>query len=164
MTISVRPAEPADAEAIGELRLASWRVAYGALIPAEAFAGFDAAGAVTRWRDRLAAGTMRGLVAEAGTQLVAFCTFGACRDDDLPGAAEVYGLYAAPERWSTGVGRQLFATAVAAIDTRPIVLWVLCDNARARRFYEIAGWTPYGAVKDADVLGGVLPEMRYRLG
>jgi len=44
------------------------------------------------------------------------------------------------------------------------VLWVLRENRRARRFYELAGWSADGAAKDAELLGGLtLPEVRYRL-
>jgi hypothetical protein len=47
---------------------------------------------------------------------------------------------------------------------RPVTLWVLEANDRARRFYEIAGFLPDGSRKPADLPGGVrLPELRYRL-
>jgi hypothetical protein len=40
---------------------------------------------------------------------------------------------------------------------------VLEANARARRFYEIAGFRADGSVKDADLYGATLPEVRYIL-
>jgi hypothetical protein len=40
------------------------------------------------------------------------------------------------------------------------VLWVLEANARARQFYEKAGWAPDGASNVLDGLGGVV-EVRY---
>ena len=43
---------------------------------------------------------------------------------------------------------------------RPVVLWVLADNARARRFYERAGFAADGSSKILTGLGGVL-EIRY---
>jgi len=39
---------------------------------------------------------------------------------------------------------------------------VLPDNARARRFYEVAGWTTDGTRRTSEVLGVVVPEVRYR--
>jgi hypothetical protein len=42
------------------------------------------------------------------------------------------------------------------------VLWVLPGNARARRFYEIAGWVADGTERTADVFGVTVPEVRYR--
>ena len=76
----------------------------------------------------------------------------------------MYALYAHPQHWSAGVGRALLGAAVEALDVRPIALWVLAANARARRFYEIAGLRWDGARKPAEMPGGVvLPELRYRL-
>ena len=42
------------------------------------------------------------------------------------------------------------------------MLWVLPANARARRFYEIAGWAADGSERTMEVLGVVVPEVRYR--
>jgi RimJ/RimL family protein N-acetyltransferase len=43
------------------------------------------------------------------------------------------------------------------------VLWVLEDNPRTRRFYELAGWRADGAVKDEEWLGKPVREVRYRI-
>jgi hypothetical protein len=42
------------------------------------------------------------------------------------------------------------------------VLWVLAGNARARRFYEIAGWVADGAERTSEVFGATVSEVRYR--
>ena len=76
---------------------------------------------------------------------------------------EVYALYVTPAWWSTGTGRSLMAAALAALSETGFdraVLWVLAGNARARRFYERAGFTADGAVNVLAGLGGVL-EVRY---
>jgi|SRR5580692_8637683 len=78
--------------------------------------------------------------------------------------AELYALYVRPARWSTGTGRALMDRVIArtsAAGYRDIVLWVLEENARARRFYERAGYSADGATNVLDRLGGVL-EVRYR--
>jgi RimJ/RimL family protein N-acetyltransferase len=51
---------------------------------------------------------------------------------------------------------------VRAAGYASITLWVLEANARARRFYQKAGFTPDGARHELDDLGGVT-EIRYRL-
>jgi RimJ/RimL family protein N-acetyltransferase len=51
---------------------------------------------------------------------------------------------------------------LAAIACAKVTLWVLDSNARARRFYEAAGFRPDGAVKVDDSHGFVLRELRYR--
>jgi hypothetical protein len=51
---------------------------------------------------------------------------------------------------------------LAAAGYRDATLWVLQDNARARRFYSQAGWTADGATKTDDLDGFSLLEVRYR--
>lgn len=75
----------------------------------------------------------------------------------------MYALYVAPAWWSTGAGRALMGSALSALATngyRRAVLWVLADNARARRFYDRAGFGADGGTNILTGLGGVL-ELRY---
>ena len=77
---------------------------------------------------------------------------------------ELYALYVHPAWWSTGTGRALMGrvlAATAAAEYESVVLWVLRDNTRARRFYERAGFTPDGATNVLETLGSV-PEVRYQ--
>ena len=65
----------------------------------------------------------------------------------------------------TGAGRALLQAAqaeLARLGFEETVLWVLPANARARRFYEIAGWVADGTERTAEVLGVTVPEVRYR--
>jgi GNAT superfamily N-acetyltransferase len=163
--MTVRPGTPADAPAVVEIRNAAWRATYGAYLPDGVWDDIDVPAVTARFADRIAAGTVTALVADVDGTVQAYALSGPCRDDDLPEAGEVYALYARPERWSTGLGRALLPAAITALGVRPVVLWVLEVNARARRFYDRAGFRPDGARKPADLLGGVqLPELRYRLG
>ena len=76
---------------------------------------------------------------------------------------ELYALYVAPAHWSTGAGRALTDAALdglRAAGYRRVVLWTLTENARARRFYDKAGFAPDGATNVLAALGGV-EELRY---
>jgi len=76
---------------------------------------------------------------------------------------ELYALYLLPAWWSAGVGRALMTSVLDALRGdryRRVTLWVLADNARARRFYERAGFTLDGGTNVLTGLGGVL-EVRY---
>ena len=76
---------------------------------------------------------------------------------------ELYALYVTPAWWSTGTGRELMGSVLGALRAAgypKAVLWVLADNARARRFYDRAGFAPDGATNVLGGLGGVL-ELRY---
>lgn len=76
---------------------------------------------------------------------------------------ELYAIYVTPDWWSAGAGRALMEAALTALDADGfprVVLWVLADNARARRFYERAGFAPDGATNVLAALGDIL-EVRY---
>jgi GNAT superfamily N-acetyltransferase len=164
MSTTVRAAVPADARPIVDVRMASWRATYGPYLPELVWDEVDPAAVAERLTARLAAGATQALVAEVDGSVRAYVLYGKCRDPDLAAAGEVQALYAHPDYWSTGLGRALLPAAIEALDVRPVVLWVLENNARARRFYEIAGFHADGAQKPADLLAGVqLPEIRYRL-
>jgi len=78
--------------------------------------------------------------------------------------AELYALYVHPAWWSTGTGRALMDHVLARVCMAGyacITLWVLEANARARCFYQRAGFAPDGARHVLDDLGGVI-EIRYR--
>jgi GNAT superfamily N-acetyltransferase len=65
-------------------------------------------------------------------------------------------IYVSPERWGTGVGRALMRAGEARLRTlgyKNVVLWVFKDNPRARRFYELAGWSADGAEQHAELFG-----------
>jgi RimJ/RimL family protein N-acetyltransferase len=65
----------------------------------------------------------------------------------------------------TGAGRALLGEAqaeLARLGFGETVLWVLTGNARARRFYEIAGWVADGSERTGEVFGITVPEVRYR--
>jgi ribosomal protein S18 acetylase RimI-like enzyme len=76
---------------------------------------------------------------------------------------ELYALYVTPAWWSAGAGRALMGSVLSALAAggyRRVVLWVLADNARARRFYERAGFAADGGTNILTGLSGVL-EVRY---
>ncbi len=78
--------------------------------------------------------------------------------------AELYALYVHPAWWSTGTGRALMDRVLASVSAAgysSVMVWVLRDNARARRFYQRAGFAPDGASHPLDGLGGVT-EVRYQ--
>ena len=85
-------------------------------------------------------------------------------DGEDGSVAELYALYVRPAWWSTGTGRALMERVLARTSGAgylSIMLWVLRDNHRARRFYERAGFAPDGATNVLHRLGGVT-ELRYR--
>jgi ribosomal protein S18 acetylase RimI-like enzyme len=163
--VTVRPATVADAPAMGRLHVRAWQAAYRGHMPDDYLDGLRAADRAAGWeralrrtRDRAAV-----LVAEQAGQVTGFANVGPAADPE--GAGELYAINVDPARWGTGAGRALLQAAqaeLARLGFDETVLWVLPANARARRFYEVAGWVADGTERTVEILGVVVPEVRYR--
>ena len=189
--IEIRLGSAADADAIARVRRQSWFAAYEGIIATpvidRATAPRALATASSPYRRTMVA------VGGACPAVVGYASFGPERTVATAGpphpapdgartragprtpashltpagraghVGELYALYVTPAWWSTGTGRALMASALAALEAeryRRVVLWVLADNARARRFYERAGFAADGGTNILTGLGGVL-ELRY---
>lgn len=163
-------ATPADADGLGRVHALTWRAAYRGIVPAAHLAGLTPELRSQWWREELAQPPKPGRVVRvAVTQddgVVGFSASGPARDDDLPPPQpfELYAIYVAPEWWGLGVGARLLDAVVSAsVGQAPgLVLWVLADNTRGRRFYERCGFHPDGTVTTIDIGGARLEELRYR--
>ncbi len=172
--VQIRFGAKADVPAIARVRHESWRAAYAGIIPAETIdrvtgryddkqekAWFEA----RPWRLTLVAEQ------DPPAEVVGYASYGPERFLDRvprtpPGApdsgpdrcAELYALYVAPGWWSTGTGRALMHRVLheARGEGYPrITVWVLERNARARRFYERAGFRLQDRSHVLHELGGV---------
>lgn len=167
----VRLARAGDAEAISRIQIASWRAAYGSIMPAEFLATLDEAERADRWRGRIgpaaAAESPTFVAVDDADAVLGFAHIGPVRDDDVAsvGRGEVYTLYVDPGAWRRGIGTSLLAAADEhwrPTDVRELLLWVFEDNAAARAFYEAQGWAADGT-RRLDDFGSAQPvEIRYR--
>jgi ribosomal protein S18 acetylase RimI-like enzyme len=169
--IVVREASPEDAEGIARVHVASWQIAYDHIFPAEALARLDdtADRRAAFWRREVEAPVPLSstLVAESEGEIVGFVDVRASRDDDAEPerTAELTAIYVDPRTWGVGAGRRLMEEALERLRAsgfKEATLWVLEDNPRARRFYEIAGWRSDGGVKEDEFLDTRVREVRYR--
>ena len=170
--IVVRDAVPEDAEEIARVHVVSWQVAYDQIFPAEALARLDetADRRAAYWRREVEARVPLSstLVAESDDEIVGFVDVRPSRDDDVEPEriAELTAIYVAPRAWGAGAGRLLMAEALARLRRlgfEEATLWVLEDNPKARRFYEIAGWQDDGSVKEDEFLDTRVREVRYQI-
>lgn len=152
------------------MHVASWIETYRGLVPDEMLATLSVARRTTAWerilRDPLKADKTVVYVKEVGR---AFAGFGACgeqRDGNLKARgfdAEIGSLYVLREFQRRGIGRALMNVLANDLGDRGfhgVALWVLRDNAPARRFYEQCSGELVG--EKSDVRGGtVLVEMAY---
>jgi GNAT superfamily N-acetyltransferase len=165
----IRKATAEDARAVAEIHVAGWRWAYKGLVPD----GLLDSLSVERREDMWRGGIARAIpgwalfVADRDGEVLGFAGCGPCGDDDAGElTGEVYAIYLQPDVVGTGVGRTLFAQAtehLRAFGFQRATLWVLANNDRTRRFYEIAGWTPDGTEKVQAWNGHELLEVRYEI-
>jgi len=140
--VLVRHATPDDAEAIERIRTDTWRVTYRGLMPD---ALLDGLGYDPTWRrQRMAAlpDDQFALVAEDEGAVVGYCFGGRGRSDTDRFPGEVYAIYVWPAFQGRGAGRALLGVAARELlrrGWRAMLIWVLRENAPARRFYERMG-------------------------
>jgi ribosomal protein S18 acetylase RimI-like enzyme len=169
MTLSIRTAMPADAEAIARVDLDAHIQAYRPLFGDDYLADATLETTAERWRRIMNNDLSLGqpptevLVVEQDGEVVAYSSFGVSRDEDGANEGEVYTLYVHPGAWRGGVGGPLLTAAtdrLHEIGFANVSLWVLEANARARAFYEAQGWRHDGATKPAQ--GQPFIFLRYR--
>jgi GNAT superfamily N-acetyltransferase len=154
--VVIRAGDSHDAAAVARVHVETWQAAYDHILPRDrllALSVENRAEMHRRWPP---------LVAEVEGQIVGFVSVGPGRDDGAEG--ELYAIYVHPDHWGTGVGRALLEageTRLRELGHRKALLWVLEDNPRARRFYEATGWSTDGTVRDIEIFGANVPEIRY---
>jgi ribosomal protein S18 acetylase RimI-like enzyme len=139
------------------VQVETWQAAYAHVLPQEQLQALTVKERAEQWRNH------PPIVAEVDDEVVGFVSVGGSRDDDADG--ELYAIYVHPDHWSTGAGRALMDAGEAELRRlghRDVVLWVLDDNPRARRFYERAEWATDGARRGIEIFGAEVPEVRYR--
>ena len=165
--VVIRPATPDDAAVVATIQVHGHRFAYAGLLPQPASDDEWIARRTDVWRTLLAADQPgQGFVAERGARAIGFVTVGPADEPALPATTgQLFALYLEPDAVGTGVGRALHDHALAALRAAGFgdaVLWVLDENARARRFYERAGWSFDGTRNDSVRDGKPRHELRYR--
>src|SRR5262245_44562509 len=159
---TVRRARATDAETIERIRIRGWQRAYRHIFDPNELDRIE-----PNWQrfvhelERPPAGRAT-FVAELDGSVGGFAGVGPSRDER--GLGELYAIYVDPDSWSHGAGRGLILRAEERLAEEYVeaALWVLEENARARAFYERAGWQPDGARKVFRRPGFAAPEVRYR--
>lgn len=141
LTIDIRRAEPADAEAVAEVHDTAWRGAYVGIIPYSALNRMVGRRGPRWWANAIRR-SATVLVLEIGGEIAGYATLGRNRARELPQEGEIYELYLRPEYQGIGLGKRLFSAAremLVAHGLDGLVVWALEDNDPALSFYTGAG-------------------------
>lgn len=163
--MTLRAATPADAAAIAEVHVASWRSSYRGIIADAYLASLDIAARTAAWDKRLANPELLTLVVEDGGGIVGFCCAGPKRGTDHACRGEVYAIYLLDSAKGQGHGRALWAETFAWLGERelsPVRVVVLAANPVARAFYERMGGVLTGEPGTLTLDGKTYGEVAYQ--
>ena len=166
--VHLRRARETDAPGIAAVHVRTWQQAYHDQLPRPYLNELKVADRERFWTHELHILPVerRPWVAESDAGIVGFALAGPPRDEDLASnTGEVYAIYVLPEYWDRGLGWRLLIHCERDLighGYEKAVLWVLADNSRARRFYELNGWALDGATKQHEIGGREVKEVRYR--
>ena len=136
----IREARPEEAQLLAAVQERASVAALGHIFPPELYP-YPSGAIRARWAEAFVDEARRTLIAVSGAEPV-----GAV----LVRAEWLDGLYVVPERWGSGLADELHDRAlelVRELGSARCHLWVLEDNARARRFYERRGWRENGRTR-----------------
>ncbi len=164
---SIRSAVAADARALAEMHVASWKETYQGLISDSYLDSLSMDIRQQAWKDHLAHPSVHTLLLKQGKVLVGFVSYGPSRDKDAGKyTGEIYGIYLLKRVWRKGYGEMMMSMAMAALVQEgytQATLWVLENNQRAISFYLALGFSADGTHKIEKRAQGVeLHEARYR--
>ncbi len=142
--VNIRPAQPADASGIAQVRVDAWRTTYRGMIPDAYLAAMRVEESTALWEKVLTAApnTTNTFVAEIDGRIVGFASGSMLPEAKLGFNAELAAVYIERDLQRTGVGRRLVAAVASAQRSHGatgLIVWVIAANKQARAFYEALG-------------------------
>ncbi|MBN9063421.1 MAG: GNAT family N-acetyltransferase [Rhizobiales bacterium 65-9] len=137
LTLTIRPARPADAAAITAVHDAAWREAYRGVIPGAHLERMVQRRGPLWWKRAITRGSLV-LVLDTGDRIAGYASMGRNRAAAVRAEGEIFELYLDPIHQGLGFGSRLFGAAKSELAERGLaglVVWALADNDRACAFY-----------------------------
>ena len=159
------PAGPADAEALAQAHVASWRETYQGLLPDAYLARMSVPAHARRFAHQLLKPGADDVTLAAADRsgIVGYAQGGPSRRR-VPGEGEIATLYLVRAAQGHGLGGRLLtqsARALAAHGATSLVISVLRDNVAARGFYEHLGGRAETARQEPGPGGALFYEVAY---
>lgn len=138
----------------------SWKSAYKNIIPQDYLDSIPEG----QWASNMDDPAWKTLVCIEDGIIVGTSSFCSSRLEQFDGWGEVISIYLLPDYMGKGYGKSLMESAIAELKKlgyENIFLWVLEENARARRFYEKFGFAVTDDFLDDNIGGRGVREIRY---
>lgn len=148
---------------MAQVHVACWREAYDGLLPAAALAALSVPERAAMWQRIIEEQASIGVyVGERQGTIVALASCGMQRDASLAGKGfdgEISAIYVLKASQQRGIGKALMRAMAADLAGRGcggMSLWVLRENAIARRFYEALGGRVIGEKLERRPFGDIV--------
>ncbi|WP_303805224.1 GNAT family N-acetyltransferase [Ruminococcus flavefaciens] len=141
-----------DFKAVRNIYEKSWQFAYKGIIPQDYLDNIPK----EKWGGNLLKNGRTEIGAFDGDKIVGTASFCPSRWENFSSCGEIVTIYLLPEYIGRGIGSQLMKACIEELEFlgfTEILLWVLEDNHRARRFYEKQGFVCTDDYMD-DIIGG----------
>ena len=159
----IRRATTDDSSRIADIQVFGWRNAYRGIVDdIILFKKLNIEKKSNAIRESIENNKEEILVFEEDEIVKAMMIIGKSRDDDMPGAFELWCIYVDPMMMRSGIGSKMLAYCEREAKSRDIstnTLWVLSRNAIGRSFYEKNGYYADGKKQMIERLG--VEEIRY---
>lgn len=150
-----------DRVAISRVYEESWKYAYEGILPQDYLDSIPAG----HWCKALDTSGWNTLVMVENGTIIGTSSFCASRFEDYADYGEIVSIYLLPEYIGKGYGSRLFSASVnelLKLGYHKLFLWVLEDNSRARRFYELQGFSATENVLSGNIGGKESREIQYQ--
>lgn len=151
MNIFIRRVKAGDESALAYIHTESWKAAFCNILDKDTLNRYtNVDKATSMYQQLLEENRGNGYILTLDEQPHCIAWWDAARDPDLHGKAELICIHSLPTNWHKGYGSMMMDQVLADIKNAgfsEVVLWVFCDNLRARAFYEAKGFCATQHVK-----------------
>lgn len=137
--ITIRKIKYEDIEAIVDINIKDWKMAYKGIIDQSTLDNLDRNIKIEKWRKHYNIGNV--IVAEKENEILGFCRYSE-KTETAECDCEIIALYVDYENHEHGVGRKLMEHAINDLKEKGkinMIIWCLEKNIEARKFYEKMG-------------------------
>lgn len=151
MEYTIERVKQGDEAALAFIQTESWKAAFKDILSPEVLSRCTNLDKATEMYKRLLEqnkGNGYLLKVEGKPHCIAW--WDSTRETDMSGYAELICIHSLPDQWRKGYGSKMMDAVLCDISKAgysKVMLWVFEGNTRARRFYEVHGFTTKGKVK-----------------